>query len=315
LATVGMVAFGESQAQGLADRPVRIFVPQTPGTTPDSVARILAPHLSRELGVPFVVENRAGASGIIGMEAAAKSPPDGHTLLSNVSTTLTLPYFYDKVPFDVLGDFTPIGLVGSGNFALVVNQALPVSSLDQLLAYAKAHPGQLRYASPGLGTHHHLCMELLMARTGIQLEHIPYKGSAGATTDVLSGQVQVMFLPIQVAMNHAASGRIRVLGGTRLQRHPPYLDLPTLDELGVTGYDVDPWYALWGPKGMAEPLVRRYNSLLQALLARDDVKNDLAAVGLATRPGAPEELAKVARAEQQLWAGLLKGKVGPSKAG
>ncbi|MDX3906431.1 MAG: tripartite tricarboxylate transporter substrate binding protein [Pigmentiphaga sp.] len=306
---------GAASRGPLDDRPVRILVPQTPGTTPDSVARILAPHLNRELGLPFVVENRAGASGIIGMEAAAKAPPDGHTLLSNVSTTLTLPYFYDKLPFDVLADFTPIGLVGSGNFALVVHQGLPVADVAQLLAYAKARPGQLRYASPGLGTHHHLCMELLMAKTGIQLQHIPYKGSAGATTDVLSGQVEVMFLPVQVAMNHAASGRIKVLGGTRLQRQPPYMDLPTLDERGVAGYDVDPWYALWGPQGMAAPVVQRYNALLQTLLSRADVKQELAAVGLATRPSPPAELTRIAQAEQQLWAGLLKGKPNLAKAG
>jgi len=306
---------GAAQPDLLDDRPVRILVPQTPGTTPDSVARILAPHMNRELGVAFVVENRVGASGMIGMEAAAKAQPDGHTLLSNVSTTLTLPYFYDKLPFDVLADFTPIGLVGSGNFALVVNQALPVADVAQLVAYAKARPGALRYASPGLGTHHHLCMELLMARTGIQLQHIPYKGSAGATTDVLSGQVEVMFLPVQVAMNHASSGRIKVLGGTRLQRQQPYMDLPTLDEQGVAGYDVDPWYALWGPKGMAAPVVQRYNALLQSLLAREDVKRELAAVGLTTRPGPPAELARVAQAEQRLWAGLLKNKQGPAKAG
>lgn len=306
---------GAADRGQLDNRLVRILVPQTPGTTPDSVARILAPHMSHELGVAFAVENRIGASGIIGMEAAAKAPPDGHTLLSNVSTTLTLPYFYDKLPFDVLDDFTPIGLVGSGNFALVVNQALPVANVAQLVAYAKARPGVLRYASPGLGTHHHLCMELLMAKTGIQLQHIPYKGSAGATTDVLSGQVEVMFLPVQVAMNHVTSGRIKVLGGTRLQRQQPYMDLPTLDEQGVSGYDVDPWYALWGPKGMAAPIVERYNALLQTLLAREDVKRELAAVGLTVRAGPPADLTRTAQAEQRLWAGLLKNKTTPAKAG
>ncbi len=289
----------------LAHRAVRILVPQTPGTTPDSLARTLAPHFYKALDVNFIVENRTGASGMIGMDAVAKASADGHTLLSNVSTTLTLPYFYKNLPFDVLADFEPLGLIGSGNFALVVNQALPVKNIDELVAYVKARPQKLNYASPGLGTHHHLCMLLLMSMTGMELTHVPYKGSAGATTDVLSGQVQVMFLPAQVAMAHVKSGRIRILGGTRIERHPSYPDIPTLDEEGVKGYDVDPWYALWGPKGMAPDMISLYNELLQKTLSLDAVKKELASQGVFARPGTPAELLALANKEHAMWARLL----------
>jgi tripartite-type tricarboxylate transporter receptor subunit TctC len=240
------------------------------------------------------------------MDAVAKAAPDGHILMSNVSTTLTLPHFYKKVPFDVLADFTPIGLIGSGDFVLVVNQAIPVKTVTELVAYVRKQPGKINYGSAGLGTHHHLCMELLMSMTGMELTHVPYKGSAGATTDILSGQVQVMFLPIQVAATHVASGRIRILGATRIVRHPAYPDIQTLDEAGIKGYDVDPWYALWGPKAMQPAMVAKYNTLLRTLLARDDVKRELAEQGVVARPGAPEELRALAVKEIALWNGVLK---------
>ena len=305
LGTSAMFVMPRLQAQ-TPGKPVRILIPQTAGTTNDLVARVLAPHFAQNMGSPFIVENRVGASGLIGMDGAAKAAPDGHTLLNNVSNTLTIPYFYKNVPFDVLEDFEPIGVEGYGNHALVVHQSIPVNNVKEFIAYARERPGQLNYASPGLGTHHHLCMELMQAMTGIELVHVPYKGSAGATTDVLAGQVQTMILPIQIAVANATTGKIKVLGGTRKERFSLFPDIPSLHEQGLTGFDVEPWFALWGPKGMSGDAVTRYNSELNSILQGSDVQESLAKQGLLPTPGKPADLARKARAEYAMWGKVLK---------
>ncbi|WP_345247124.1 tripartite tricarboxylate transporter substrate binding protein [Pigmentiphaga soli] len=296
-----MFAMPGARAQPSQNRLVKITVPQTAGTTNDLVARVLAPHFAEQTGRPCMVENRVGASGLIGMDSVAKAAPDGDTLLNNVSNTLTIPYFYKSVPFDVLADFEPIGVEGYGNHALVVHQSLPVANVQEFIAYAKARPGQLNYASPGLGTHHHLCMELMQSMTGIKLTHIPYKGSAGATTDVLAGQVQTMILPIQIAVANARTGKIRVLGGTRKERFALFPDVPAIAEQGLADFDVEPWFALWAPRGTPRDVVLRYNRLLNETLARDDVRQALAKQGLIPTPDTPEALARKARAEYEMW--------------
>jgi tripartite-type tricarboxylate transporter receptor subunit TctC len=297
---------GTGWTQGISSRPVRFLLAQTPGTTPDVIARLLAVKLQERWGQPFIVENRGGASGAIGMEAVAKSPPDGHTIMVNVATTLTLPYFYRNLPFDVLKSFQPIIYVGSNNFALAVHSSLPVANLKEFIAYVKARPGQLHYGSAGNGTHHHLCMELLKLSAGIDVIHIPYKASAGATNDLLGGQIPMMFLPIHQALSFQSGGRVKVLGGTRRERHPLFPDLPSLHELGVEGFDVDPWYAVWGPAGMPPEIVSKYNGTLREILAQPEMRDALAKQGLVTRPGSPEELMQVARAEHELWGRVVR---------
>lgn len=287
------------------NRAIKITVPQTPGTTPDMLARLLAPKLQEVLDTSFIVENKTGASGLIGMDAVAKANPDGYTLLSNVSTTLTLPFFYKNMPFKVLDDFTPIGLIGSGNFVLTVHQDLPVKNVPELVALIKQSPGKYNYASPGLGTHHHLCMELFQNHTGTQLVHIPYKGSAGATTDHVGGQIPVMFLPAQVAINQAKSGRIRILGGTLKNRHPSYPDIPSLHEQGLEGYDVDPWYALWAPAGLPASIQGSLNQALNTPLQDPGIQQELLKQGVIARPGTPDALLQVAKNEYQLWSRLF----------
>lgn len=294
------------RAQGLSKRPVRFILAQTAGTTPDVIARLLAPKLQERWDQPFVVENRGGASGAIGMEAVAKASPDGHTMIVNVATTLTLPYFYRNLPFDVLKSFQPIIFVGSNNFALTVHSSLPVNNLKEFIAYAKARPGQLHYGSPGNGTHHHLCGELLKLSAGLDLVHVPYKGSAGATNDLLGGQIQVMFLPIHQALSFQSGGRVKVLGGTRRERHPLFPDLPSLHELGLEGFDVDPWYAVWGPAGLPADIVAKYNATLREILSQPDMRDALAKQGLITRPGSPEDLMEIAVKEQELWARVVR---------
>lgn len=305
-AAAAMIAPLGAPAQGISRRPVRLLVAQTVGTTPDVIARLLAPRLQEQWDQPFVVENRAGASGAIGMEAVAKAAPDGQTMMVNVATTLTLPFFYANLPFDVLKSFQPITLIGSNNFALVVHRSLPVRDLKEFIAYAKARPGQINYASPGNGTHHHLCMELFKLKAGVDLVHIPYKGSAAATNDLLAGRVLVMFLPIHQALAMAKDGRIRVLGGTRRERHPLFPDLPSLQEQGVEGFDVDPWYAFWGPAGMPADIVANYNATLRRILGEPETRAALNRQGLLVRPTSPEELAKIAQAEYDMWAQVVR---------
>lgn len=295
-----------AHAQVVPNRLVRFIIAQTPGTTPDVIARLLAPKLQERWGQPVVVENRGGASGAIGMEALAKSAPDGHTLNVNVATTLTLPYFYRQLSFDVLKSFQPIIFIGASNFALVVQSTVPVATLKEFVAYAKARPNQIHYGSPGNGTHHHLCMELLKQSAGIDLAHIPYKASAAATTDLLGGQIQVMFLPIHQALAFQSGGKVMVLGGTRRERHPLFPELLSLHEQGIEGFDVDPWYAVWGPGGMPADVVKQYNTTLRDILTQPEMRAALGKQGLITRPGSPEELLEVAKAEHALWGRVVR---------
>ena len=297
---------GWTRAQGLSRRPIKFLLAQTPGTTPDVIARLLAPKLQERWEQTVVVENRGGASGAIGMEAVAKSPPDGHTMIVNVATTLTLPYFYRNLPFDVLKSFQPVIFVGSNNFALAVHSSIPVSNLKEFIAYAKARPGELHYGSPGNGTHHHLCAELFKLLAGVNLVHVPYKASAGATTDLIGGQIQVMFLPIHQALSFQAGGRVKVLAGTRKERHPLFPDLPSLHELGVEGFDVDPWFAVWGPAGMPADIVTKYNTTLREILDQPDMREAMAKQGLITRPGSPEDLLQIALKEYALWGRVVR---------
>jgi tripartite-type tricarboxylate transporter receptor subunit TctC len=200
-------------SQGLSARPVRFLLAQTPATTPDVIARLLAPRFSARWNQPFIVENRPGAAGAIGMEALAKALPDGHTMQIMPSSIVTLPHFFPKLTFDVLRSFQPVSLVGSNNFALAAHTSVPAHDAREFISYAKAHPG-MHYASAGNGTSHHLFMEQLKISAALQMTHVPYKGSAPAFNDLLGGHVPVMFMPIHVAMDMAKDGRVRVLGGS-----------------------------------------------------------------------------------------------------
>ncbi len=300
-----MLAPYPSLVQTSGNRPIRIVVPQTAGTTNDLIARVLAPHFAADMACPFIVENRVGASGMLGMDAVAKSAPDSPALLNNVSNTLTLPYFYKNLPFDVLEDFEPVGIEGYGNHALVVHQSVPVDNVNEFIAYARANPGKLDYAAPGLGTHHHLCMEMIQAMTGIQLAKVFYKGSAGAIADVLSGQVQTMILPIQIAVANARTDKVKVLGGTRKERFALFPDVPSLHEQGLADFDVEPWFALWAPKGIPATSISRYNRMLNDTFHQPGVRDALSEQGLVATPGTVDDLKRKARAEHALWGQVL----------
>ena len=293
-------------AQGISKRPIRFLLAQTPGTVVDLIARLLALRLRARWDQPVVVENRPGASGAIGMEGLAQSEPDGHTMNVNVATTLTLPFFYPKLSFDVLKSFTPITYIGSSNFALVAHSVVPVNNLKEFIAYAKARPGQLNYGSPGIGTHHHLMMEMFKLMNGVDIVHVPYKGSAGATTDLLAGQIPTMFIPTNLAIGMQKRGKVKILGGSGRKRHPLFPDIASLHEQGVTGFDVDPWYAFWGPAGLPADIVVKYNATLRDILDEPETRDALGKQGVLVKPGSPEELSGIARNEYDMWAKLVK---------
>jgi tripartite-type tricarboxylate transporter receptor subunit TctC len=287
-------------------RPIRMIVPFTAGTGMDILARTIGQKLSERLKVPVVVENRAGASGNIGTETVSKSPADGYTLLMTASTIVQNAALSRSVPYDPVRGFTPIGLVAIGNMALVVHSSVPAKSVAEFVALAKAQPGRLNYASPGNGTPHHLAMELFKLNFGVDVTHVPYKGTAGAVTDLLGGQVHAMFLPVHVALPQARSGKLRILAAGGSRRSPVTPDLPSLAEEGVRDIDVDIWYALFGPAGLPREMVSLLNAEIVAILAQSDVRDNLQKQGLDPVTGTPEELARLVETDLERWTRVVR---------
>jgi len=305
LAAVAAAPLGAA-AQGISKRPVRILVPFTPATGPDIVARLLAPKLQARWDQPFFVENRPGASGTIGAELVAKAPPDGHTIMVGPASAVTAPHLYKKLGYDVIKDLAPITNIGSTSLALVVHKSLPVNSLQEFIRFVKARPGQVNYGSPGNGTHHHFCMELLKLQAGLDMVHVPYKGSAGATTDLIAGHIPTMFVPIHVGLPMWKAKQVKVLGQSLRERHPLFPDIPSLHELGVRGYDVDLWIGVWAPPGMGAELLGRYNSEIRAIVAQPDMREQLASQGLVPNTMTPEQFAKLVRDDYQKWGKVIR---------
>jgi tripartite-type tricarboxylate transporter receptor subunit TctC len=295
-----------AQAQGLSRRPVRVIVPFTPAAGPDIVARLLAPKLQQRWDQPFVVENRPGASGTIGADLVAKASPDGHTIMVGPASAVTAPHLYKKLPYDVIKDLQPITNVGSTSLALSVHKDVPVSNVQEFVRYVKARPGKLNYGSPGNGTHHHMCMELFKLQTGIDIVHVPYKGSAGAENDLIAGIIPAMFLPIHVALPKLRSGHIKVLGETLLKRHPLFPEIPSLDEQGVKGYDVDLWLGVWGPAGMARDVLMKYNRDIREIVAEPEMTKQLANQGLVPNTMTPEVFAKLVKDDYDKWGRVMR---------
>ncbi len=293
-------------AQGLSKRPVRIIVPFTPAAGPDIVARLLAPKLQARWDQPFFVENRPGASGTIGTEIVVKSPPDGHTLMVGPASIVTAPHLYPKIPYDVVKDLTAVTSVGSTSLALVVHKAVPVNTAQEFIAWVKSQPGKLNYGSPGNGTHHHFCMELLKLQAGLDIVHIPYKGSAPAENDLIAGVIPTMFLPVHVALPKIKAGQIKVLGESLKARHPLFPDIPSLHEQGVTGYDVDLWIGVWAPPRLPADILERYNSEIRSIVALPDMREQLAGQGLVPNTGTPEQFAKLVKDDFEKWGKVIR---------
>ena len=293
-------------AQAYPSRPIRVVVPFTPGTGMDIIARNVGPRLSERLGQPVVIDNRPGASGNLGAELVARAAPDGHTVMVSGNPLITSPHLYRNVPYKPLTDFAPISLAAWGTLMLVTHPSTKINSVSDLIVQAKSAPGKITYGSPGIGTPHHMSMELFKDLTGTNLLHVPYKGSAGAVTDTLSGQLSVMFMPIHVGMQFVKAGRLKALAVGSAKRHPTAPDLPTLQEVGVKGADVDMWYAFLAPKGTPQPVVTRLDKELVTILAQPELKTNFSSQGMDAASSTPAELIALMRREDSRWAAVIK---------
>jgi tripartite-type tricarboxylate transporter receptor subunit TctC len=296
-----------ADAQPWPNRPIRLVVPFSPGGTTDVVARLIAQGLGTALGQPVVVDNRAGAAGNIGADAVAKSPPDGYTLLmGTVGTHAINAGLYKKMPYDTVADFAPVTLVAAVPNILVLNPAVPVASVKDLIAYAKANPGKLNFASSGNGTSIHLSGELFKTMTGVEMTHVPYKGSAPALTDLIGGQVQLMFDNLPSALPHVKSGKLKALAVTTAERAPAFPDLPTVQEKGLPGFETSSWFGVLAPAGTPREIVARLNTEILKLLATPDMQERFAQNGAQVVGKGPAEFAAHIKAEMAKWAKVIK---------
>lgn len=286
--------------------PVRVIVPFSPGTGIDTVARALAPRLAERLGRPFVVDNVAGASGNIGTAQAARARPDGSTLLVTVNTFVMNRSLYRQVPYDPVTDFEPIGQTSLGKLLLVANPAAPSRTLEAFVAEAKAKPKLVQYASPGVGTPHHLAMALFESQAGISLQHIPYKATAGALTDLLGGHVSYMFLPVHVALPNLRSHRLIALAAGSAERLSQLPELPTFAERGLEKVVVDMWYGVLAPKGVPAGFVARLNREINEILKMPEVHEAFAAQGMLPAGSTPEAFARTVRDDLERWADVIR---------
>jgi tripartite-type tricarboxylate transporter receptor subunit TctC len=295
-----------AQAQGYPSRPVRVVVPFAPGGPNDIIVRLIAQKLAESMGKPFLVENRAGAGGNIGTDYVAKSAPDGYTLLSVGPGSLIINPLMGKVAYDTQRDFAPVTLMARAPNALVAHPSLPARSVTELIALARAQPGAINYGSGGNGSTPHLSAALFAAMAGVTLTHVPYKGTAPATADLIGGQVQIAFLGIPAVLPHAKSGKLRVLAVTGLRRSPELPDVPTVDESGIPGYEVNPWYGLLAPAGTPREIVARLAADTTQIVRTADMRETLAAQGAEAAGGTPEEYSAVIRADAATWARVIE---------
>ncbi len=295
-----------ASAQDYPSRPVVLVSPFPPGGSVSLVARVVAEKMSETLGQSIVVENRGGAGGTIGARYVAKSAADGYTLLLGYTGTLAIgPSLYTNAGFEPRKDFAAVGRIGSAPTMLVVHPSLPVHSVGELIAYAKANPGKLNYGSAGIGTVGHLAGELFGSMAGIELTHVPYKGTGPAITDLLGGHIPMMFTPIPTAHGQAESGLLRALAVTSAQRSSLLPDLPTVAESGLPGYEAALRYGLVAPAGTPRAIVERLNKELRLALAAEDVRQRLAADGAEVLPSTPEEYAADIDREEATWSKVV----------
>jgi tripartite-type tricarboxylate transporter receptor subunit TctC len=296
-----------AQAPAYPSHPVRIVVPFPAGGTTDILARAVAQRFSEALGQPFIVDNRPGAGGNIGAELVARSAPDGYTLvMGTVGTHAINPSLYAKMPYDHVKDFVPVFLVAGVPNVLEVNPDVPVHTVAELVAYAKANPGKLNFASSGSGTSIHLSGELFKTMSGVTMQHVPYKGSAPALQDLLGGQVQLMFDNLPSSMALIKSGKLRPIAVTSAHRSAALPDLPTIAESGYPGFEASSWFGLLAPAGTPAAVVARLNAEGNKWLASPEAKEKLAAQGAIAAGGSPEDFARHVTAETTKWAKVVK---------
>jgi len=302
-ACVGTVA----SAQGYPNRTIRLVVPFPAGGTTDILAREVAQKLTEVFGQAVVVDNRPGAAGNIGSDLVAKSAPDGYTLLmGTVGTHAINPSLYSKMPYDHVKDFAPVVLVAGVPNVLVVNPALPVNSVSDLIKLAKDKPGQINFASSGSGTSIHLSGELFKTMASVDMTHVPYKGSSPALTDLIGGQVQIMFDNLPSALPQIKGGRLRAIAVTSLKRAPVLPDIPTINESGLPGFEASSWFGVLAPAGTPAPIVARINTEVNKWLQSADAREKLLGQGAEAAGGSPEQFANHIRAESEKWAKVVK---------
>ena len=295
-----------SFAQGYPSKPVRIIIPYGVSSTPDILSRLVAPKLSELWGQPVVVENVVGANGILGTEALVKSPKDGHTLAMIAANHVVTPALYAKVPFDPIKDITPILAVGDVQFVLLAQSTLPLTNLEELIAYAKARPGTVTYGSAGNGSPGHLAGQQLKTMAKIDIVHVPYKAVAQALTDTIGGQITLTMSPTAVGMPHARSGRLRALavtGGTRSKAAP---DVPTMAEAGVPGYALTAWMGLVGPAGLPRDMVNKLAEDFTRVLKMPEIADKLTSLGVDLVNSNPAEFATLIEGDVSKWGKLAR---------
>ena len=298
-------ALAQTAAAEWPSRPVRFILPYPPGGPTDIMGCVVAQALTRDLPQPIVVENRAGAAGAIGTEAVARAAPDGTTFLVNASAHVIVPHMV-RVPYDALGDFAPVTNIASVPLMLVVTPGLPVRSVAELIAHAKANPGKLSFASSSNGGAPHLAGELFKLMAGVDMAHVPYRGSGQAVPDLIAGNVQVMFDSMPSSAGAVREGRLRALAVTTVDRQSAFPDLPTVAEAGVPGYEIATWYGIWAPARTPPEIVARLHAAVAKAMRGEDAKEKMAALGAQPVADAPEDFARFVRAEYERWGRLVR---------
>jgi tripartite-type tricarboxylate transporter receptor subunit TctC len=313
LTIAGLVAaalvtpLSHAQTEAYPSRPVRMIVPFPPGGSTDIMARVVAQKLTEKLGQQVIVDNRGGAGGTIGMNIAAKAPPDGYTLMMSTSITHTVgASLYAKLPYNVLTDFAPITLAASVPLLFVVNPGVPAKSVKELIQLAKAKPGQLNYASPGSGTSGHLAAEMFKSMAGVDIVHVPYKGGGPAVVDLIGGQVQMLILSAVATLPHVKTGKLRALAVTGLARSPKLPDIPTVSESGLPGYEVVLWYGVSAPAKTPASIVNRLNQDIVAIMQSTEMRERLASEAGQPVGNTPEQFEKIIRADVAKWAKIVR---------
>ena len=303
---LAVVATGAAWAQDYPNRPVKIIVPFAAGGPADIYARFLSQRLQEALGQPFVVDDRPGGGSIVGTDAVAKSPADGYTLLLMSNTHTVNESLIPNKPFVLTRDFVPVAPINYSDLVMVVHPSVPAKTLAEFIALAKAQPGKLNYASSGPGTPYHMAGELFKAMAGVNIVHIPYKGSSGARTDILGGQVQMMFDAVTTMSEHVKAGRVRALATSGKVRSTVLPDVPTLSEAGVPGYEATIWLGVVAPKGTPQAIVNRLNAEITKVVSRPEVKREWAAQGAAAMTMAPDEFGKYIADDIVKWERIVK---------
>ncbi|NYT77630.1 tripartite tricarboxylate transporter substrate binding protein [Alcaligenaceae bacterium] len=301
-----VVASAADTSTSFPSESIRFIVPYAPGGTTDLVARTVGKKVSEELGQSVIVENKPGAGGNIGMAQVAQAKPDGYTVgMGAISTNAVNPHLYKEMKFDPTKDFTPIVMLGKSTIVLEVNPSVPVNNLQEFVDYAKQNPG-LIYGAAGTGTSMHLAGVLFGQMTDTKLEHVAYKGSAPALTDMLGGQIQVMFDNLPASLPHIKAGKLKALAVAGSKRNPQLPEVPTIAEAGVAGYAVDPWFALYGPAGMSPEVVAKLNQAFGNALESDEVKTVLENAGFSPERSTSEALAKLSDSEYKRWGEIVE---------